>query len=48
MVRTAFRSPATTLAAVLATLITIPIADSLYRVPIQVSDSLEPIVIAAK
>ena len=48
MVRTAFRSPATTLAIVLATLITMPLADSLYRVPIQVSDSLEPIVIAAK
>jgi hypothetical protein len=48
MVRTAFRSPATTLALVLATLITMPLADSLYRIPIQVSDSLEPIVIAAK
>jgi len=48
MVRTAFRSPATTLAIVLAALITMPLADSLYRVPIQVSDSLEPIVIAAK
>jgi hypothetical protein len=48
MVRTAFRSPATTLAVLLATLITMPLADSLYRVPIQVSDSLEPIVIAAK
>jgi hypothetical protein len=48
MVRTAFRSPATTLAIVLATLITMPLADSLYRVPIQVSDSLEPILIAAK
>lgn len=48
MVRTAFRSPATTLAIVLATLIAMPLADSLYRVPIQVSDSLEPIVIAAK
>jgi len=45
---TAFRSPATTLAIVLATLITIPLADSLYRIPIQVSDSLEPIVIAAR
>ena len=48
MVATAFRSPATTLAIVLATLITMPLADSLYRIPIQVSDSLEPIVIAAK
>ena len=48
MVRTAFRSPAAILAIVLATLITIPLADSLYRVPIQVSDSLEPLVIAAK
>src|SRR5262249_58459810 len=36
MVGSAFRSPATTLAVVLATLITIPLADSLYRVPIQV------------
>jgi len=48
MVGTALRSPATTLAIVLAALITIPLADSLYRIPIQVSDSLEPIVIAAK
>jgi hypothetical protein len=48
MVRTAFRSPATTLAIGIATLITMPLAGSLYRVPIQVSDSLEPIVIAAK
>jgi len=48
MVGTALRSPATILAIVLATLITIPLADSLYRIPIQVSDSLEPIVIAAK
>ena len=48
MVGTALRSPATTLAIVLATLITMPLADSLYRVPIQVSDSLEPIVIAVK
>jgi len=48
MVRTALRSPATTLAVVLATLMTLPLADSLYRVPIQVSDSLEPLVIAAK
>ena len=48
MVRTAFRSPAATVAIVIATLITMPLADSLYRVPIQVSDSLEPIVIAAK
>jgi hypothetical protein len=48
MVRAALRSPATTLAIVLAALITIPLADSLYRIPIQVSDSLEPIVVAAK
>ena len=33
---------------ILAALITIPIADSLYRIPIQVSDSLEAIVIATK
>ncbi|HEY3158262.1 MAG TPA: hypothetical protein VGJ78_04805 [Vicinamibacterales bacterium] len=33
-------------AIVLATLITLPLAASLYQVPIQVSDSLEPIVIA--
>ena len=48
MVRAALRSPATLAAVLLAALITIPLADSLYRVPIQVSDSLEPIVIAAK
>jgi hypothetical protein len=35
------------LAAVLATLITIPLVDSLYQIPVQVSDSLEPITIAA-
>ena len=46
MPRVSLRSPAT-LAVLLAALITIPLADSLYRVPIQVSDSLEPIVIAA-
>jgi hypothetical protein len=34
-------------ALVLAALITLPLAESLYQVPIQVSDSLEPIVIAA-
>ena len=48
MVGTALRSPATALAIVLATLMTMPLADGLYRIPIQVSDSLEPIVIAAK
>jgi hypothetical protein len=48
MVRAALRSPALAVAVLLAALITIPLADSLYRVPIQVSDSLEPIVIAAK
>ena len=47
MVRAGRFSSPTLLAAVLAALITIPLADSLYRVPIQVSDSLEPIVIAA-
>ena len=31
----------------LAALITLPLAESLYQVPIQVSDSLEPVVIAA-
>jgi hypothetical protein len=46
MFRAPLRSPATLLAVLFATLITIPLADSLYRVPIQVSDSLEPIVIA--
>ena len=34
-------------AAILATLITLPLVESLYQVPIQVSDSLEPIVIAS-
>jgi hypothetical protein len=48
MVGTALRSPAAALAIVLATLMTMPLADSLYRIPIQVSDSLEPIAIAAK
>jgi len=48
MVGTALRSPAAAPAIVLATLMTMPLADSLYRIPIQVSDSLEPIVIAAK
>jgi hypothetical protein len=43
-----FDRPPWQLAVLLAALITIPLADSLYRVPIQVSDSLEPIVIAAK
>ena len=31
-------------AAILATVITLPLVESLYQVPIQVSDSLEPIV----
>jgi hypothetical protein len=48
MVRAALRLPARLLVVLLAALITIPLADSLYRIPIQVSDSLEPIVIAAK
>jgi hypothetical protein len=47
MFRAPLRSPATLLAVLFAALMTIPLADSLYRVPIQVSDSLEPIVIAA-
>jgi hypothetical protein len=47
MFRASLRSPATLLAVFFAALITLPLADSLYRVPIQVSDSLEPIVIAA-
>ena len=34
-------------AIVLAALITVPLAQSLYQIPIQVSDSLEPIVVAA-
>ena len=34
-------------AIVLATLIALPLAESLYQVPVQVSDSLEPIVIAS-
>ena len=42
------RSHATLLSLVVATLITIPLADSVYRIPVQVSDSLEPIVIALK
>lgn len=32
----------------LAALITLPLADSVFQIPIQVSDSLEPIVISAK
>jgi hypothetical protein len=48
MARAALRSPTTALSILLAALMTIPLADSLYRVPIQVSDSLEPILIAAK
>ena len=32
----------------LAALITLPFADSVFQIPIQVSDSLEPIVISAK
>ena len=42
------RSRAMLLSLVVATLITIPLADSLYRIPIQVSDSLEPMVVARK
>jgi hypothetical protein len=48
MLEVAGRSKATLLSLVIAALITIPLANSLYRVPIQVSDSLEPIVVAAK
>jgi hypothetical protein len=48
MLHAPLQSPAALLAVLLAALITIPLADSVYRVPIQVSDSLEPIVIAAK
>jgi hypothetical protein len=47
MLLASLRSPAVP-AVLLAALITIPLADSVYRIPIQVSDSLEPIVIAAK
>ena len=52
MDRLAVRGPnryytAPLLALVLATLITIPLAESLYQIPIQVSDSLEPMTIAA-
>jgi len=36
------------LAWVLAALIALPLADSLFQIPIQVSDSLEPIVISAR
>lgn len=48
MLEVAGRSKATLLSLVIAALITIPLADSLYRVPIQVSDSLEPIVVSAR
>jgi hypothetical protein len=48
MVHAGRPSLATMLAVLLAALITVPLADSLYRIPVQVSDSLEPIVIAAK
>ena len=40
-------SSAPLLALVLAALITIPLVESLYQIPVQVSDSLEPITIAA-
>ena len=36
------------LAFLLAALITLPLADSVFQIPIQVSDSLEAIVIATK
>jgi len=48
MIQVTGRSRATLLSLVIAALITIPLADGLYRVPIQVSDSLEPIVVAQK
>lgn len=37
-----------TLSWILAALITLPLADSLFQIPVQVSDSLEPIVTAVK
>jgi hypothetical protein len=46
MIQVPGRSRATLLSLVIAALITIPLADGLYRIPIQVSDSLEPIVVA--
>ena len=48
MFETSGRSPATLLSVAIAALVTIPIAYGLYRIPIQVSDSLEPIVVAQK
>src|SRR5947207_10731312 len=48
MIQVPGRSRATLLSLVIAALITIPLADGLYRIPIQVSDSLEPIVVAQK
>ena len=48
MIQAPGRSRATLLALIVAALITIPAADSLYRVPVQVSDSLEPIIVAQK
>lgn len=46
MTQVSGRSLASLLALVIAALITVPVADDLYRIPIQVSDSLEPIVLA--
>lgn len=48
MIQAPGRSRATLLSLIVAALITIPAADSLYRVPVQVSDSLEPIIVAQK
>lgn len=48
MIQVPGRSRATLLSLVIAALITIPLADGLYRIPIQVSDSLEPMVVAQK
>jgi len=48
MIQVQGRSRATLLSLVIAALITIPLADGLYRIPVQVSDSLEPIVVAHK
>ena len=48
MIQASGRSRATLFSLAIAALITIPLAHNLYRIPIQVSDSLEPIVVAQK
>ena len=48
MVPASGRAPAAILSFVIAALITIPLADSVFQIPIQVSDSLEAIVTSAK